>query len=128
MFLLTSLFKKENNNNSTINGLISLLGDCGLLNNKITIIEVENIRKFAENNNNNNNNNYNNNNNRNEITYEQFYLWLRGISCFLYYKQLNCTKKSLHKLLVQVFLFILFFNSHYYLSVLCFYEISLFRK
>lgn len=82
-----------------MNGLVAFLGDMGLLGNRITVLEIENICRTIYSS---RESSHSSTNSRQLMTYEEFYLWLREIACCLYYEQLLCPKKSLHKLLVEV--------------------------
>jgi hypothetical protein len=81
---------------NALNGFVSFVGDIGLLGNKITVIEIENIRKNLP-------LSTNGKQIRDLISYEEFYHWLRSLACCLYYQQLQCPKKSLHQFLIEVF-------------------------
>ena len=78
-----------------INGLVSFLGDMGILSNSITVIEIENIRRQIQ---------QNETKHSSFMSYEEFYLWLRSVACCLFsISPSSCPKKSLHKFLVEVY-------------------------
>lgn len=79
----------------SLDALMAFLGDLGLLGNRVSVFEAEQVRQeimsqpdVVP-------------SSGDSITYEQFYAWLRGVSTLYYASEESSSRKALHRMLTQ---------------------------
>lgn len=78
----------------SLDALVAFLGDLGLLGNRVSVFEAEEVRDAIV-------SQAAGTTSSDAISYEQFYSWLRGVSAIYYATEVDNSRKALHMMLTQ---------------------------